>query len=313
MILDGLKLINRQRKIRFFAELHADDLAARDISDLAKAGFVEVEVGVQSRDKEVLRLIHRPTGTEGIEKNIRLMMQAGIRVTIDLMYGLPTQRVEDVTSSFMWTRQFKKAHIQCMQTLLLPGTELREHKNKWEIKAGDKPPYEVRSTVTLSPEDICLIEELLNKKQAGESMTRRFAGYRLPDLYKERVEISSESLAGNGIIKGMTSKRALIFRGQDLYLYRKEILDIMRHALQWEPDMLWQFVLRPEEEEPLDLLKDMINEIRMQPDHWLDRFAHAACRSRLAARRVFVHLRKNRSYSNDWIHAAEALLEDHFY
>jgi radical SAM superfamily enzyme YgiQ (UPF0313 family) len=312
-ILEGLKVINRQRKIRFFAELHADNLDSQDIADLAEAGFAEIEAGVQSRDKEVLRLIHRPTSTEGIETNIRLMMQAGIRVTVDLMYGLPSQRLEEVTSSFMWTRQFKKAHVQCMQTLLLPGTELRKFKDRWNIKANDRPPYEVKSTATLSPEDICLIEELLSKKQAGELMTRRLAGYRLPDLFKERVVVTLGSSDGNSAIMGKTSKRVLIFQGQDLYLKRNMILDVIRRAISAEPDMLWQFVVRPEEEEPLDLFKDMISEIRRQPLHWLDCFAHAACWGRLAARRIFVHLKKNRSYSHDWIQAAEALLDDNFY
>ena len=312
-ILEGIKLINRQRKIRFFAELHADNLDSHDITALAEAGFAEVEVGVQSRDKEVLQLIHRPIGIEKLEKNILLMTEAGIHVTVDLMYGLPAQRMEDVTSSFMWAKRFKKAHIQCMQTLLLPGTELRALKDRWNIKANDRPPYAVRSTGVLSAGDICLIEELLNKKQAGESMTRRFAGYRLPDLFRERVEVSFESFAGDSVIKGRTSKRALIFQGQDLYLKRSEILNVIRLALSEEPNMLWQFVIRPDEEEPLDLLKHMINEIRRQPDHWLDRFAHAACWDRLAARRIFVHLRKSRSFSHDWIQAVEALLEGHFY
>ncbi len=312
-IIEGLKVINRDKRIRFFAELHADILELDDIKDLADAGFAEIEVGVQSRDKDVLRLIHRPTGIERLESNIRLMTEAGIRVTIDLMYGLPGQRLEDVFSSFKWARRFKKAYIQCMQTLLLPGTELREMQDRWSIRAGERPPYEVRSTSTLSPADICMAEELLNKKQAGESMTRRFAGYRLPDLFKERVEIPLGSSHKHAVIEGRTSKRALIFRGQNLYLKRAGILNILTRAISDEPHMLWQFVIRPEEEEPLDLLKDMIREIRKQPPHWLDRFAHASCWERIASRRIFVHLVRNRSYSNEWVKACETLLEDHFY
>jgi radical SAM superfamily enzyme YgiQ (UPF0313 family) len=312
-IIEGLKVINRDKRIRFFAELHADILEVDDVKDLADAGFTEIEVGVQSRDKDVLRLIHRSTGIERLESNIRLMTEAGIRVTVDLMYGLPEQRIEDVISSFKWANRFKESHVQCMQTLLLPGTELREKKDRWNIRADERPPYEVRSTSTLSPEDICLIEELLNKKQAGESMTRRFAGYRLPDLFEERVEISPGSFGGHSVIEGRTSKRALIFPGQYLYLNRAGILSIIRRAILEEPHMLWQFVIRPEEEEPIDLLKDMISEIRKLPTHWLDRFAHASCWERIAARRVFIHLRRKRSYSHEWIHACEALLEDHFY
>jgi hypothetical protein len=200
-----------------------------------------------------------------------------------------------------------------MQTLLLPGTELRELKDRWKIKANDRPPYEVRSTATLSREEICLIEELLNRKQAGECMTRRFVGHRLPDLFKERVAVSLESFDGQDKINGKTSKRGLIFQGQDLYLQKRRILSVVSRAIEAEPNMLWQFVFRPEEEEPLDLLKDVISEIRKQPTHWLDHFAHAACWERIAARRVFVHLKKNRSYSHDWMQAAETLLEENFY
>jgi len=312
-ITDDLKVINRDKRIRFFAELHADILEADDIKGLADAGFTEIEVGVQSRDKDVLRLIHRPEGIERLESNIRLMTEAGIRVTVDLMYGLPGQRIEDVISSFKWAKRFKGSHIQCMQTLLLPGTELREMKDRWSIRADERPPYGVRSTSTLSPDDICLVEELLNKKQAGESMTRRFAGYRLPDLFNERVEIPLEPAGRHAVIEGKTSKRALIFRGQDLYLNRTGILKILRHAIAEEPHILWQFVIRPEEEEPMDLLKDMIREIRKLPAHWLDLFAHASCWERITARRVFIHLIRNRSYSQEWIRACETLLEDHFY
>jgi len=312
-ILEGLKIINTDKHIRFFAELHADLLSQDDIAHLADAGFSEVEVGVQSRDKEVLRLIHRPPGIEKLEASIRLMRAAGIRITVDLMYGLPEQRLEDVVSSFKWAQRLKGTYIQCMQTLLLPGTELREMKDKWKIKADNRPPYAVQSSSTLSHGDICHIEEFLNKKHAGESMTRRFVGYRLPDLFNERIQISQESSSGGVITKGRKSKRALIFLGVNLYRQRDKIMKTIRDAISGEPHMLWQFVIRPEEEEPLDLLNEMIREIRKFPTHWLDRFAHASCWERLAARRVFVHLIKNRLYSHEWLQACESLLEDHFY
>jgi len=54
--------------------------------------------------------------------------------------------------------------------------------------------------------------------------------------------------------------------------------------------MLWQFVLRPEHEEPLDLLDDMIRETREWPPLWMDRFASVAGWDRIASRRIFVLL-----------------------
>lgn len=86
-----------------------------------------------------------------------------------------------------------------------------------------------------------------------------------------------------------------------------------RKAISTEPNMLWQFVLQPEQEEPLDLFDDMIAEIRKGPPLWTDRFASVAGWDRIASRRVFVLLKAPGRYSRSWVAAAEALLEDHFY
>jgi hypothetical protein len=77
--------------------------------------------------------------------------------------------------------------------------------------------------------------------------------------------------------------------------------------------MLWQFVLQPEHEEPLDLFDDMLAEIRKWPLLWMDRFASVAGWNRIASRRVFVLLKPSGRYSRSWVEAAENLLEDHFY
>jgi hypothetical protein len=87
----------------------------------------------------------------------------------------------------------------------------------------------------------------------------------------------------------------------------------MRKAISSEPNMLWQFVLQPEQEEQLDLLDDMIAEIKKCPKHWMDRFASVEGWNRVASRRIFVLLKPSGRYSKSWVEAAEALLEDNFY
>jgi hypothetical protein len=77
--------------------------------------------------------------------------------------------------------------------------------------------------------------------------------------------------------------------------------------------MLWQFVLQPGQEEPLDLLDEIIAEIRKGSSLWIDRFASVAGWNRIASRRVFVLLKPSGRYSRSWVRAAEALLEDRFY
>lgn len=312
-ILDSLRKLNRKARLRFFAEIQADLLTPDQIRTLAEAGFLELEAGVQSLDPSVLARIRRPVRRESLERNLRLMADEGIRVTIDLMYGLPGQPLQEVKRSLKWAWQFKTADVQCLQTLLLPGTELRTERTRWGFQADDRPPYGVRSTSTLSSEDIRSIEEFMHRKSSLDCMTEKFVGTTLPDLFNERLLMDVGKGLWSDQIPGVSSRRALIFRAPSLYAHRNILIRIIRKAIRSEPNTLWQFVLRPEQEEPLDLLDNLIAEIRKGPPLWMDRFASVAGWNRIASRRLFVLLNPSGRYSRSWLAAAEDLLEDHFY
>jgi hypothetical protein len=312
-ILNSIRKLNRKGRLRFFAEVQADLLTPDQIRGLAEAGFSELEAGVQSLDPQVLKRIRRPVRLVPLENNLRLMTDEGIRVTIDLMYGLPGQTLQEVRHSLQWAWQFKGANVQCLQTLLLPGTDLRTDRRRWAIAGHNVPPYGVRSTSTLSFDDIRDIEEFMHRKSPLDCMTEKFVGTNLPDLFTERIPMDLSKEDSSDRIPGITSRRALIFKAPSLFAYRKRLTALLRKALSSESNMLWQFVLQPAHEEPLDLIDDMISELRKRPNHWTDRFASVAGWDRIASRRVFVLLKPSGPYSQSWATAAEALLEDHFY
>ncbi len=299
-LLELLVKINPDRKLGFFAELRADTLTPEQAELLAKANFVDIEVGVQSTDPKVLRTIRRPANIAQVERGIRLLIGAGVHVTLDLMYGLPEQTVDDVLNSIAWARGLgKNISIQCMQTLLLPGTDLREQAEQYGIKAIPRPPYGVFSTSTMSEEDMRRIEALLHDSDdlPADPVTPRFTGYRLTGLFDERAGLN---------------RRAMIFRGGDLNARRKEICRQIERAISTEPDALWQFVLCPEREEPVKLLEAMIATIQKRPLHLLDRYASAALFGQMASRRIFVRLKKGREYDAVWRDQIEDLLNLHF-
>jgi hypothetical protein len=312
-ILNSLRELNRSGRLKFFAEVQAGILTPDQIHGLAEAGFSELEAGVQSLDPFVLKSIRRPARLSRIESNLRLMAAEGVRLTIDLMYGLPGQTLQEVRHSLQWAWQFKGANVQCLQTLLLPGTDLRMERRRWGMQADDRPPYGVRATSTLSQEDIRAIEEFAHRNSPLDCMTQKFVGASLPDLFNERlpVDLSKEQIPSE--LPGFTSRRSLVFSAPSLFAYRKRLTEIVRKAISSEPNMLWQFVLHPGHEEPLDLLDDIIAEIRKWPLFWIDRFASVRGWDRIASRRVFVLLKPYGRYSKSWLAAAEALLEDHFY
>jgi hypothetical protein len=171
----------------------------------------------------------------------------------------------------------------------------------------------VKSTSALSPGDILALQEFMHRKSSLDCMTEKFVGTTLPDLFRERIPLDLTHEKGDHRIPGVTSRRALILKASSLFVHRKKLTAMVRKAISSEPNMLWQFVLHPEQEEPLDLLDALIAEIRKWPPLWTDRFASVAAWDRIASKRVFVLLNSHGGYSRSWLAATEAHLENHFY
>jgi radical SAM superfamily enzyme YgiQ (UPF0313 family) len=313
-ILRRLAGMRRTPRPRFFAELNAAALTREDAALLAAAGFAEVEVGMQSRDPRVLRAIRRPSRLQPLDAGLRHLARERIKVTLDVMYGLPEQRLADVIRSTRWALGFPRANVQCLQTLLLPGTELRDCRARWRLRSEARPPYAVTATGTMSPDDFRAVERLLQRtpRLRSDVPTTRFVGARLPDLFPEQHRLAVPLDLGGAAVPGTGIRRAFLLEGPDLFARRAALTAFLRRVIRREPDSLFQFVLAPRHEEPLDLLERLANEIRAAPPHLLDRTAAVALAGKSASRRLLILARPEAKLAADWQAAAEAALSQWF-
>lgn len=310
-LLEALVELNRDRRLRFFAELRGDTLTDRQARLMAEANFSEVEIGVQSIDPRVLANIQRPCRLEPLAQGIRSLCDAGVRTTLDVMYALPEQSLAEVKASLDWCLAFgDKVQVQCMQTLLLPGTTLRREAARWNLESEALPPYGITRTPALTPADLRAMECLLDEhpRLPADPATPRFCGQRLAGLFRERHRLHIDHL--DQPIPGRGNRRCLALAGDDLCAHRHALGRLIERAVASDPFVLWQFVLEPQREEPLDLLEPLINILRRQPAQLLDRFASAAAFDRLVSRRLFVRAPANTSRA--WRNAVESLLRDTF-
>jgi len=121
----------------------------------------------------------------------------------------------------------------------------------------------------------------------------------------------TESMATD--VVGSSNCRAIIMRGENLFAHRMTLVSWMRRWVASEPDILWQFVLAPACEEPLDLLETMLDAIRRMPPHWLDRLVSPPGQHVYAARRVLILLPRARPFDASWCAAAEGMLANAFH
>lgn len=299
-LLNVMAQENPDRKIAFFVEIRADTLTDDQARRLAQAGVTEAEVGIQSTDPAVLRILHRPLDEKKVWRGITALLRHGIKPTLDFMYALPRQDGRDLQRSLAWLARFGEAiHPQFLPTLLLPGTELRDRAKALGLRAQKRPPYRVLATDRLSARQLAKVEREAAELLGGfDSPTPRFVGARLSGLFPE---------------KGGVNRRRLTFNGPGLFERAHEIAAQIQACLQAEPHILWQFVLKIEEEEPLDLFDPLVAAIRNAPGHWLDRLVSPPDGERRVARRLFVQLPRKKRSDPGWIDEAERSLREIFH
>jgi coproporphyrinogen III oxidase-like Fe-S oxidoreductase len=66
----------------------------KKLEAVAKYGVCQVDIGVQSFDNKIRKMLNIPHTAENVEKEIKTARKLGLCVCIDLMYNLPNQTIE---------------------------------------------------------------------------------------------------------------------------------------------------------------------------------------------------------------------------
>jgi radical SAM superfamily enzyme YgiQ (UPF0313 family) len=138
--------------------------ALRAIIAAFPPGALQFEVGVQSFNEDVCRLISRRQDFTRLEDNFRfLRAHTGVHVHADLIAGLPGESVESFAAGFDRLVRLGPQEIQVGLLKRLRGTPITRHDAAWAMVYNPHPPYEVLQTKLI---DFATMQKL-----------RRFARY----------------------------------------------------------------------------------------------------------------------------------------
>ncbi len=133
--------------------LHFEMLPDRFPPDLlaALAAFPErslqLEIGLQSFDENVLHRIRRPQDLARAAENLRhLRTETNAYIHADLIAGLPGETPEGFAHGFDRLAALRPHEIQVGILKKLPGTALARHDDEFDMQYNPQPPYEIRST-----------------------------------------------------------------------------------------------------------------------------------------------------------------------
>ena len=116
----------------------------REIIARFPPGALQFEVGIQSFDPEVGRLISRRQNFDRLEENFHwLRAHSGVHVHADLIAGLPGENLASFAAGFDRLHGLKPQEIQVGILKRLRGTPIIRHDVAWAMKYSPYPPYEI--------------------------------------------------------------------------------------------------------------------------------------------------------------------------
>lgn len=107
-------------------EANPDSLTPALAQALADAGVARVSLGVQSFDDEVLRTLGRPHDAASARAAARMVTDAGMRLSVDLMCGVPEQSAGSWRGSIEAAVSTGAGHVSVYPLTIEDGTPMAE-------------------------------------------------------------------------------------------------------------------------------------------------------------------------------------------
>ena len=119
-------------------EANPDSVSDRLLRRLRSEGFNRVSLGIQCDDDEILKKIGRPHNYAQAVNAVSRIRKAGFRnLSLDLMYGLPGQTLEDWEKTLQNVLKLMPEHISCYGLKVEEGTPLYDYREFCNLADDD--------------------------------------------------------------------------------------------------------------------------------------------------------------------------------
>jgi oxygen-independent coproporphyrinogen-3 oxidase len=119
-------------------EANPDSVDEEYFQKLVDAGFTRVSIGMQSAVPKVLKVLERTHNPENVAKAVLAAKSVGLQTSVDLIYGTPTETIEDWVISLEEAISYDTDHISAYSLIVEPGTKLARQIKVGEVAMPDE-------------------------------------------------------------------------------------------------------------------------------------------------------------------------------
>jgi len=122
----------------FSFEANPDELTMAKLDLLHRYGVNRISLGVQTFNDELLKVLGRSHNYEDIFRAISHLEEIGLtNYSIDLMYNLPGETMDDIQDSLKYISELKPKHISWYSLIIEPHTVFYNRIRKGQMKVDD--------------------------------------------------------------------------------------------------------------------------------------------------------------------------------
>jgi oxygen-independent coproporphyrinogen-3 oxidase len=118
-------------------EANPDSVTRESLAELADAGFTRVSFGMQSAVPHVLAALDRTHYPRRVPQVVDWAREAGLAVSLDLIYGTPGESLADWTASVEAALACRPDHVSAYALVVEEGTRMAARVRRGELSAPD--------------------------------------------------------------------------------------------------------------------------------------------------------------------------------
>ncbi len=139
-ILEKLnEVLNIKENVEITIEVNPGTVSLEKLQKYYNAGINRLSIGLQSTNNSLLKTIGRIHTYEKFEETYSLARQEGFKnINVDLMIGLPNEKIKDVESDLINIIEKNPEHISVYSLILEEGTKLEQMIKDNKLKLPDE-------------------------------------------------------------------------------------------------------------------------------------------------------------------------------
>ena len=119
-----------------------------------------LQIGLQSANEEVLKLVNRPWDKKKFLKGISILNEEGVTFGLDLIFGLPGETFGSFRDGLDFALSLYPNNLEVFCLSVLPGTDLFDRAEALGLVWEKDPPYHVIKNRQFSQDDMKKAEKL---------------------------------------------------------------------------------------------------------------------------------------------------------